>query len=92
MCRPAPPARSSPEVEEPALGVNGTPPHSCPVFGPSDGNTQSFQNLAGSSELVVTAELSGGHGDASWQHSQLFRQSLTQAEDPSFEVQIHLDD
>ncbi|CAG11669.1 unnamed protein product [Tetraodon nigroviridis] len=57
-----------------------------------DGNRRSFQDAAGSSELIVTAELGGGDGDASWQHSQLFRQSLKQTEDHSFEVQIYLDD
>lgn len=74
------------------LRVNVAAPDSFPVFNPSDGNTQSFQNVAGSSELMVTAELGGGDGDASWQHSQLFRQSLKQTEDYSFEVQIYLDD
>lgn len=72
--------------------VNVTPPDRFPVSAPSDGNAQSFQNVAGSSELIVTAELGGGDGDASWQHSQLFRQSLKQTEDYSFEVQIYLDD
>lgn len=74
------------------LRVTGAAPDGFPVFHPSDGNTRSFQNFAGSSELIVTAELGGGDGDASWQHSQLFRQSLKQTEDYSFEVQIYLDD
>lgn len=69
-----------------------TPPDRFPVSNPSDGSTRSFQNVAGSSDLIVTAELGGGDGDASWQHSQLFRQSLKQTEDYSFEVQIYLDD
>lgn len=72
-------------------GSTRTPPDSFPVF-PPDGTTQSFQNVAGSSEVMVTAELGGGDGDASWQHSQLFRQSLKQTEDYSFEVQICLED
>lgn len=53
---------------------------------------QSFQSLAGSSELIVVAGLSGGDGETSWQHSQLFRQSLKQTEDSSFEILIHLED
>lgn len=68
---------------------DGFPP---PPSGPSDGNARSFPDVAGSSELIVTAELGGGDGDGSWQHSQLFRQSLKQTEDYPFEVQIYLDD
>ncbi|XP_070702435.1 peptide-N(4)-(N-acetyl-beta-glucosaminyl)asparagine amidase [Pempheris klunzingeri] len=56
-----------------------------------DGKTQSFQGLSGSSELVVVAGLSGGEGETSWQHSQLFRQSLKETEETSFEIIIHLD-
>lgn len=74
------------------LRVTVTAPDSFPVLDPSDGSTHSFQNVAGSSELTVTAELGGGDGDVSWQHSQLFRQSLKQTEDYSFDVQICLDD
>ncbi|XP_041823223.1 peptide-N(4)-(N-acetyl-beta-glucosaminyl)asparagine amidase isoform X2 [Melanotaenia boesemani] len=57
-----------------------------------DGKMQSFPSLSGSSELIVAAELSGGEGDNSWQHSQLFRQSLKEPESTSFEVIIHLQD
>ncbi|XP_054619790.1 peptide-N(4)-(N-acetyl-beta-glucosaminyl)asparagine amidase isoform X2 [Dunckerocampus dactyliophorus] len=55
-----------------------------------DGSMQSFQSLNASSELIVTAQLSGGDGDASWQHSQLFRQSLKETGESSFEVIIYL--
>nr|XP_057903043.1 peptide-N(4)-(N-acetyl-beta-glucosaminyl)asparagine amidase [Doryrhamphus excisus] len=55
-----------------------------------DGSVQSFQSLNSSSELMVTAQLSGGDGDASWQHSQVFRQSLKETGEPSFEVLIYL--
>ncbi|KAM9306708.1 peptide-N(4)-(N-acetyl-beta-glucosaminyl)asparagine amidase isoform 1-T1 [Pholidichthys leucotaenia] len=57
-----------------------------------DGTMQSFPGLSGSSELIVAAELSGGEGDAAWQHSQLFRQSLKETEDSSFEIIISLQD
>ncbi|XP_015259936.1 PREDICTED: peptide-N(4)-(N-acetyl-beta-glucosaminyl)asparagine amidase [Cyprinodon variegatus] len=57
----------------------------------ADGKLQSFPSLSGSSELIVAAELSGGEGSCSWQHSQLFRQALKEQE-PSFEVIIHLQD
>ncbi|KAM4631215.1 peptide-N(4)-(N-acetyl-beta-glucosaminyl)asparagine amidase [Polymixia lowei] len=57
-----------------------------------DGRMQSFPSLSGSSELVIEAELSGGEGESSWQHSQLFRQSLQETEESSFEILIDLDD
>uniref|UniRef100_A0A3P8SBX4 Peptide-N(4)-(N-acetyl-beta-glucosaminyl)asparagine amidase n=1 Tax=Amphiprion percula TaxID=161767 RepID=A0A3P8SBX4_AMPPE len=57
-----------------------------------DGKMQSFSSLCGSSEFIVSAELSGGEGDQSWQHSQLFRQSLKEEEETSFEIIIHLQD
>ncbi|XP_077404163.1 peptide-N(4)-(N-acetyl-beta-glucosaminyl)asparagine amidase [Vanacampus margaritifer] len=55
-----------------------------------DGSMHSFQSLNGSSEFIVTAQLSGGEGDASWQHAQLFTQSLKDTEESSFEILIHL--
>ncbi|XP_062265410.1 peptide-N(4)-(N-acetyl-beta-glucosaminyl)asparagine amidase [Platichthys flesus] len=57
-----------------------------------DGKMQSFPSLSGSSDIVVVAELSGGEGEASWQHSQLFRESLKETEESSFEILIHLED
>ncbi|XP_047240496.1 peptide-N(4)-(N-acetyl-beta-glucosaminyl)asparagine amidase isoform X2 [Girardinichthys multiradiatus] len=56
-----------------------------------DGRLQSFPSLSGSSELIVAAELSGGEGETSWQHSQLFRQGLN-GQESSFEVIIQLQD
>ncbi|GAA6226748.1 peptide-N(4)-(N-acetyl-beta-glucosaminyl) asparagine amidase-like [Lates japonicus] len=56
-----------------------------------DGKMHSFSNLSGSSDFIVVAELSGGEGDAFWQHSQLFRQSLKETES-SFEILIQLED
>uniref|UniRef100_A0A4W6FP67 Peptide-N(4)-(N-acetyl-beta-glucosaminyl)asparagine amidase n=1 Tax=Lates calcarifer TaxID=8187 RepID=A0A4W6FP67_LATCA len=46
----------------------------------------------GSSDFIVVAELSGGEGEAFWQHSQLFRQSLKETEESSFEILIQLED
>ncbi|KAK2830024.1 hypothetical protein Q5P01_017955 [Channa striata] len=57
-----------------------------------DGKMQSFSSLAGSTDVIVEAELSGGEGETSWQHSQLFRQSLKETEDSSFEILIYLED
>ncbi|XP_075968972.1 peptide-N(4)-(N-acetyl-beta-glucosaminyl)asparagine amidase [Anarhichas minor] len=57
-----------------------------------DGKMQSFQSLSGSSEFMVVAALSGGEEETSWQHSQLFRRSLKETEESSFEILIHLED
>lgn len=56
-----------------------------------DGEKFSVPSVAGSSELVVEAELSGGEGESSWQHSQLFRRSLKEPEESSFEILLHLE-
>lgn len=55
----------------------------------ADGQLQSFPSLSGCSEFIVAAELSGGDGDTSWQHAQLFRQGLNEQES-SFEVFVQL--
>ncbi|XP_047460194.1 peptide-N(4)-(N-acetyl-beta-glucosaminyl)asparagine amidase-like isoform X2 [Mugil cephalus] len=59
---------------------------------PGDGKMESFSSMSGASELIVAAELSGGDGDVSWQHTQLFRQSLKDTEESSFEILIYLQD
>lgn len=48
-----------------------------------DGKT----NPIGCSAFTIKATLSGGSGDCSWQHSQLFRQSLNSNEYP-FELNL----
>ncbi|XP_068603441.1 peptide-N(4)-(N-acetyl-beta-glucosaminyl)asparagine amidase [Brachionichthys hirsutus] len=58
---------------------------------PGDGKMQPLPSLSGSSGFSVVAVLSGGEGDTSWQHAQLFRQSLKQTEESSFEILIHLE-
>ncbi|KAG2464812.1 NGLY1 amidase, partial [Polypterus senegalus] len=43
-----------------------------------DGDTQLHEyDFTGATDLVLEAELTGGEGDSAWQHTQLFRQSLT---------------
>ncbi|XP_036330681.1 peptide-N(4)-(N-acetyl-beta-glucosaminyl)asparagine amidase [Rhagoletis pomonella] len=46
-------------------------------------------NIVGASVFQIKAVLSGGKGDVAWQHAQLFRQSLNQAES-LFDLQIEL--
>ncbi|XP_036423576.1 peptide-N(4)-(N-acetyl-beta-glucosaminyl)asparagine amidase [Colossoma macropomum] len=57
-----------------------------------DGRMHSLAGLSGSTELVVEAELSGGDGDAAWQHAQLFRQSMKESETSSFEILVEMED
>ncbi|XP_012157833.1 peptide-N(4)-(N-acetyl-beta-glucosaminyl)asparagine amidase isoform X2 [Ceratitis capitata] len=45
-------------------------------------------NIIGASVFQIRAVLSGGKGDVAWQHAQLFRQSLNQA-DSLFDLQIN---
>lgn len=45
-------------------------------------------NIIGASVFEIKAVLSGGKGDIAWQHAQLFRQSLNQAES-LFDLQIN---
>ncbi|XP_048848793.1 peptide-N(4)-(N-acetyl-beta-glucosaminyl)asparagine amidase isoform X1 [Brienomyrus brachyistius] len=55
-----------------------------------DGKMHSAPNFSGSTDLVVEAELGGSEGELSWQHSQLFRHSLKEAEDSSLEIVIEM--
>ncbi|MFT7811400.1 peptide-N(4)-(N-acetyl-beta-glucosaminyl)asparagine amidase isoform X1 [Arapaima gigas] len=55
-----------------------------------DNKMHSAPSFSGSTELVVEAELSGGDGQLSWQHSQLFRHSLKEPEESSFEILIDM--
>lgn len=45
--------------------------------------------LVGTSKFSITIRLSGGRGDCSWQHAQVFRQTLTSSEFP-FQLLVKL--
>ncbi|XP_048414085.1 peptide-N(4)-(N-acetyl-beta-glucosaminyl)asparagine amidase [Stegostoma tigrinum] len=57
-----------------------------------DESTHSFTDFNGSTELILEAELTGGEGDVAWQHTQLFRQSLTDRQDYPMEIIITFKD
>uniref|UniRef100_A0A4W5PPQ6 Peptide-N(4)-(N-acetyl-beta-glucosaminyl)asparagine amidase n=1 Tax=Hucho hucho TaxID=62062 RepID=A0A4W5PPQ6_9TELE len=57
-----------------------------------DGEMHLLPCLSGSSELVVEAELAGGEGESSWQHSQLFRRSLNEPEESSLEILVEMEE
>uniref|UniRef100_A0A8C6TS92 Peptide-N(4)-(N-acetyl-beta-glucosaminyl)asparagine amidase n=1 Tax=Neogobius melanostomus TaxID=47308 RepID=A0A8C6TS92_9GOBI len=59
--------------------------------GQTNGEARPFPSLSGSAEFVIVAELCGGDGDAAWQHTQLFRQSLKDTDDASFEILVQLE-
>lgn len=50
----------------------------------------SQSNLNGLSKFSIRICLSGGKGDCSWQHAQLFRQSSKATDDYPFELKIKL--
>lgn len=52
----------------------------------------SAAGFSGSDELIVEAELGGGDGDVAWQHAQIFRQSMKEAEAPSLEIVVEMED
>ncbi|KAF4518385.1 hypothetical protein B566_EDAN010477 [Ephemera danica] len=53
---------------------------------PADGQF-STEEVLGCTQLTLTAELSGSHGDLAWQHTQLFRQDMNGS---SFPLQVTL--
>ncbi|XP_063778307.1 peptide-N(4)-(N-acetyl-beta-glucosaminyl)asparagine amidase [Pseudophryne corroboree] len=57
----------------------------------ADKNLYSYPEFLNASEVVLEAELSGGEGDTAWQHTQLFRESLTEKGN-SLEIIITLKD
>lgn len=64
----------------------------CYVFEHPDGEMHLLPGLSGSSELVLEAELAGGEGESSWQHSQLFRRSLNEPEESSLEILVEMEE
>ncbi|XP_061400557.1 peptide-N(4)-(N-acetyl-beta-glucosaminyl)asparagine amidase [Musca vetustissima] len=56
-----------------------------------DGETKEvLTSLANCKSFEICAKLSGGKGDVSWQHAQLFRQSLNSSEYP-FDLQLEFE-
>lgn len=56
---------------------------------PDCGNYRTNE-LEGATKLILSATVSGGQGDAAWQHAQLFRQSLENENDQSMVIAIQL--
>ncbi|KAJ6666463.1 hypothetical protein lerEdw1_020186 [Lerista edwardsae] len=56
-----------------------------------DKSLHTYPDISNVTEVILEAELSGGDGDIAWQHTQLFRQSLNEAED-CFEIVIKFSD
>lgn len=55
-----------------------------------DGNQTIMTEHAGSRTLSVSAHLRGGKGDCAWQHTQLFRQDLSDIRNYPFEMKVKL--
>ncbi|XP_055659866.1 peptide-N(4)-(N-acetyl-beta-glucosaminyl)asparagine amidase isoform X1 [Falco peregrinus] len=57
-----------------------------------DKNLYSYSDFSGATEVVLEAVLNGGDGEAAWQHTQLFRDSLTGCGENGLEIIIKLSD
>ncbi|XP_021503743.1 peptide-N(4)-(N-acetyl-beta-glucosaminyl)asparagine amidase isoform X2 [Meriones unguiculatus] len=57
-----------------------------------DKNLHSYNDFSGATEVTLEAELSRGDGDAAWQHTQLFRQSLNDCGENGLEIIINFSD
>ncbi|XP_073189557.1 peptide-N(4)-(N-acetyl-beta-glucosaminyl)asparagine amidase isoform X2 [Lepidochelys kempii] len=51
---------------------------------------RSYSDFSDATEVILEAELSGGDGDIAWQHTQLFRESLSNSGENSLEIIIKL--
>jgi len=56
----------------------------------SPGSQQVFSAFSGCTELRLSAELSGGYGERSWEHAQLFRQNFKQAQEFPLKITLSL--
>lgn len=61
-------------------------------FPPIDKNLCSYSDFSGATEVMLEAVLNGGDGGAAWQHTQLFRESLTGCGENCLEIIIKLSD
>ncbi|XP_010131922.1 PREDICTED: peptide-N(4)-(N-acetyl-beta-glucosaminyl)asparagine amidase, partial [Buceros rhinoceros silvestris] len=57
-----------------------------------DKNLCTYSDFSGATEVMLEAALSGGDGDAAWQHTQLFRESLSGCGENCLEIIIKLSD
>ncbi|KAF2983821.1 hypothetical protein EK904_005179, partial [Melospiza melodia maxima] len=57
-----------------------------------DKNLCSYSDFSGATEVMLEAVLNGGDGEAAWQHTQLFRESLTGCGENCLEIIIKLSD
>ncbi|XP_005348611.1 peptide-N(4)-(N-acetyl-beta-glucosaminyl)asparagine amidase isoform X1 [Microtus ochrogaster] len=57
-----------------------------------DKNIRSYNDFSGATEVTLEAELSRGDGGVAWQHTQLFRQSLSDPAENGLEIIIELSD
>ena len=55
-----------------------------------DGARTHLKDLAGSKTMTLTAHMRGGKGDVAWQHTQLFRQELSQVAHYPLDIKITL--
>ncbi|XP_075778144.1 peptide-N(4)-(N-acetyl-beta-glucosaminyl)asparagine amidase isoform X2 [Pelodiscus sinensis] len=51
---------------------------------------RSYSDFSDATEVILEAELSGGDGDTAWQHTQLFRESLSNYGENCLEIIIKL--
>lgn len=47
-----------------------------------------FQSIRGLDSFSICVKMHGGKGDCAWQHTQLFRQSISALNDFPFELNI----
>ena len=55
-----------------------------------DGVMTHISDLSGSKTLTLTAHMRGGKGDVAWQHTQLFRQEMSDTKLYPLDIKITL--